>query len=58
MTWIPGEPMVIKDRFFADGGFIKREGITVFNLYREPTIKHGDADKAYLLGRPPASCLR
>ena len=21
MTWIPGEPMVIKDRFFADGGF-------------------------------------
>ena len=47
MTWIPGEPMVIKDRFFADGGFIKRDGITVFNLYREPTIKHGDADKAY-----------
>ena len=48
MTWIPGEPMVIKDRFFADGGFIRRDGITVFNLYREPTIKHGDADKAYL----------
>jgi hypothetical protein len=46
MTWIPGEPMVIKDRFFADGGFIKRDGITVFNLYREPTIKHGDGDKA------------
>jgi hypothetical protein len=46
MTWIPGEPMVIRDRFFADGGFINRNGLTTFNLYREPTIKHGDADKA------------
>ena len=28
-------------------GLSERDGITVFNLYREPTIKHGDADKAY-----------
>jgi hypothetical protein len=46
MTWIPGEPMVISGRFFADGGFIKRSGITVFNQYREPIIKHGDVSEA------------
>jgi hypothetical protein len=34
--------MLIKDRFLADGGFIERRGITAFNLYRAPTLRHGD----------------
>jgi hypothetical protein len=46
MTWVPGQPMLIKGRFLADGGFIERAGITAFNLYREPTLRHGDADLA------------
>ena len=46
MTWVPGEPMLIKDRFLADGGFIERVGITAFNMYRAPAIKPGDAAKA------------
>jgi hypothetical protein len=46
MTWAPGEPMIIKGRFLADGGFIERAGIACFNLYRPPALKHGDPDKA------------
>jgi hypothetical protein len=43
MTWAPGEPMLIRDRLIADGGWIERRGISCFNLYRPPTIKLGDA---------------
>jgi hypothetical protein len=46
MTWVPGQPMLIRGRFLADGGFIERAGITAFNLYREPTLQHGDANLA------------
>jgi hypothetical protein len=46
MTWVPGQPVLIKGRFLADGDFIERAGITAFNLYREPTLRHGDADLA------------
>jgi hypothetical protein len=45
MTWAPGEPMEIKNKLIADGGWIKRPGSTVFNLYRPPIVigKPGDA---------------
>jgi Family of unknown function (DUF5906) len=43
MTWAPGEPMLIRDRLIADGGWIERRGVSCFNLYRPPTIKLGDA---------------
>ena len=45
MTWSPGEPMLIKDRLVSDGGWIKRPGCSVFNLYRPPLLvpKVGDA---------------
>jgi hypothetical protein len=45
MTWCPGEPMEIRDRLVADGGWINRPGCTIFNLYRPPTIlpTQGDA---------------
>jgi hypothetical protein len=38
MTWAPGEPLEIKDKLIADGGWIVRPGCTVFNLYRPPII--------------------
>lgn len=44
MSWAPGEPLVIKDRLVAEGGWIERPGATCFNIYRPPTIVHGDAD--------------
>ena len=46
MTWAPGMPMIIADRLIAEGGWIERKGVSCFNLYRPPTIKLGDADKA------------
>lgn len=46
MTWAPGEPMLIRNRLVADGGWIARSGVTCFNLYRPPIVKPGDAAKA------------
>jgi hypothetical protein len=46
MTWAPGLPKVIRDRLISDGGWIERNGVACFNLYREPTIGRGDASKA------------
>ena len=48
MTWAPGLPMTIKDRLVADGGWIERQDVTCFNLYRPPRIEPGDAAKAGL----------
>jgi hypothetical protein len=46
MTWSPGEPMLIKDRLISEGGWFERQGCTVFNLYRPPTIVRGNANEA------------
>jgi hypothetical protein len=46
MTWAPGEPMLIEHRLIDGGGWIKRSGCTVFNLYRPPTTERGDPDGA------------
>ena len=46
MTWAPGEPLEIRDRLMADGGWFVRKNSTCFNLYRPPTIIPGDASKA------------
>lgn len=46
MTWAPGEPTVIEDRFVSDGGWIHRSGVSCFNLYRPPIIALGDPKKA------------
>jgi hypothetical protein len=43
MTWAPGEPMLIKDKVVANGGWIKRKGVACFNLYRPPVVVPGDA---------------
>jgi len=46
MTWAPGAPMLIRNRLIAEGGFIERNNVTIFNLYRPPTIKLGDPAQA------------
>jgi phage/plasmid primase-like uncharacterized protein len=46
MTWAPGLPMVIQDRLISDGGWIERNGVAVFNLYRPPALKLGDKTMA------------
>jgi hypothetical protein len=42
LSWIPGEPMLIKGRLISEGGWIEHKGSTVFNLYRAPTIAPGN----------------
>jgi hypothetical protein len=46
MTWTPGLPMLIANRLCNEGGWIDRNGVSTFNLYRPPTIVRGDATKA------------
>src|SRR5262249_5903780 len=46
MTWLPGAPMLLENRLIAQGGFIDRNGVSAFNLYRPPIIKLGDAKQA------------
>jgi Family of unknown function (DUF5906) len=46
MTWSPGLPMLIHDRLISEGGWFDHAGASCFNLYKPPTIKHGDATKA------------
>jgi hypothetical protein len=46
MTWAPGLPELIADRVVDQGGWIAKDGVTVFNLYRPPTVPLGDATKA------------
>jgi Family of unknown function (DUF5906) len=46
MTWCPGLPMLIRNRLVSDGGWIERNDVTCFNLYRPPHIKPGNAQEA------------
>jgi hypothetical protein len=46
LSWIPGKPMLIKCYIISDGGWIKHQGNSVFNLYRAPTITPGNPDQA------------
>ena len=38
--------MLIRDRLISEGGWIKRQGVSCFNLYRAPRIKLGDPTQA------------
>jgi hypothetical protein len=44
MTWFPGEPLVLKDTLITNGGKVYRKGVSTFNLYRPPTLVHGNMD--------------
>ena len=46
MSWVPGAPLIVSDRLISEGGWIERDGASVFNLYRGPTIELGDPNKA------------
>jgi Arm DNA-binding domain/Family of unknown function (DUF5906) len=46
MTWWPGMPELIEDRLTSHAGWIERQGVRVFNLYRGPAIVRGDANLA------------
>ena len=46
MTWAPGHPMLIRDQIAAEGGWLERPGLSCFNLYRPPTIIHGNPSEA------------
>jgi len=46
MTWAPGLPQLVRDRLVSDGGWVKRTGVTVLNLYRPPRPPPGDPAKA------------
>lgn len=48
MTWMPGEPMFIKDRLMTADGFNHYPGKNAFNTYRAPSIKLGEASSAGL----------
>jgi Primase C terminal 2 (PriCT-2)/Family of unknown function (DUF5906) len=46
MSWAPGLPTLIRDRLIAEGGWFDRPGVTVFNIYRPPTLAGGDPARA------------
>jgi hypothetical protein len=46
MTWAPGLPLIIQNRLVSGGGWIQRNGVACFNLYRPPTIELGTATAA------------
>ena len=41
MTWAPGAPMVLSGKIVDSGGWIDREGLNTFNLYRPPIARIG-----------------
>jgi hypothetical protein len=45
MTWAPGMPAIIRNRLIAAGGWIERDGVSVFNLYRPPAVRAGDTKR-------------
>jgi hypothetical protein len=46
MTWLPGAPKIIRDKLIDQGGWIQKPGVSILNLYRPPTLKLGDPNKA------------
>jgi hypothetical protein len=47
MTWAPGLPLIIRDRLLHEGGWIKKRGVSCFNLYLPPpTIVDGKPGEA------------
>jgi hypothetical protein len=42
MTWAPGLPDIIRDRYVNEGGWIERPGANCFNRYRPPIVEPGD----------------
>jgi hypothetical protein len=45
-TWAPGLSTMIEGRLTSEGGWIEREGVSCFNLYRPAPVISGDPRKA------------
>ena len=46
MTWAPGLPAVIEDRYILEGGWLDHAGARCLNTYRPPAPSNGDARQA------------
>jgi hypothetical protein len=46
ITWAPGMPEIIVDKYVTDNGWFDRPGGRCLNLYRPPNVVLGDARKA------------
>jgi hypothetical protein len=46
MTWAPGLPLLIPNRLISEGGWLEREGVACFNLYRPPNTRLGNPAEA------------
>lgn len=44
MSWHPGRPRIVEDEIVSGGGWARCPGARVFNLYRAPDRKQGNAD--------------
>src|SRR5665213_1762515 len=42
MTWAPGLPPLISNHLISEGGWIERDGVACFNLYRPPNPQLGN----------------
>jgi hypothetical protein len=45
ITWVPGAPELIPNRYLIADGWVDEVGAASFNRYRAPTIVHGDPEK-------------
>jgi hypothetical protein len=43
MTWQPGEPQIIEDKVIQIAGWVPYPGARIFNQYRPPLARQGDA---------------
>lgn len=44
MSWVPGEPRIIRDRLLNSGGWMERQGCASYNLYHPPTLILGNPE--------------
>ena len=44
ITWAPGKPMLIKNLLMDEGGWIPRNAVSCFNLYRPPELGTDDGE--------------
>lgn len=48
MSWHPGRPRIVEDEIVSGGGWARCPGARVFNLYRAPDRKQGNAEDVAL----------
>jgi hypothetical protein len=46
MSWLPGQPQIVRDMMVDDGGLIPRQGRSIYNRFRPAPEIPGDAEQA------------